>query len=115
MLCSLATSSFADNEKWIKITTWGSRQVFYDKNSVRTISQDEKEVVYCVVTHESSIVKQVRINKKTNKSAIGWNEGRKRNVKVSEFDFSKFGWVYSKIPPKSAESILVRKLWSNSR
>jgi hypothetical protein len=49
------------NEGWIEIATWGERHVFYDKDSVITISQDEKEVIICVSTTESSIMSQTRI------------------------------------------------------
>lgn len=108
----LAVSAQADNENWIKIATWGSREVYYDKNSVITINQDEKEVVYCVVDTNSTVINQIRINRKSKQSAIGRSEGRKYDKKVSDFDFSKSGWQYSKIKSKTADDILLRKLWS---
>lgn len=108
----IAVSAQADNENWIKIATWGSREVHYDKNSVKTINQDEKEVVYCVVDTYSTVINQIRINKKTKQSAMGQSEGRKYGKTVSNFDFSKSGWQYMKIKSKTADDILLRKLWS---
>lgn len=114
MVMLLASTVLADNENWIKIATWGSRQVFYDKNSVKIINPDEKEVVYCVIDASSTVINQIRINKKSKQSAMGRSEGRKYDKKVSDFDFSKSGWLYAKIKPKTADDILLRKLWAKS-
>ena len=99
------------DEQWVKIVKFGDRVIFYDANNVKVISDQEKEVFIAAVSSDSSIINQERLNKTKKQRAIGYSIGRKYGKIVQEFDFSKFGWIYSDIEPKSAESILMKKLW----
>ncbi len=81
---------------------------YYDDKSIKKINDNVIEVYTSSTTQDGTVVRQLRINIKETKFAIGEATGWKTGVSepISQFNFSKAGWVWFSPSNKSEKKII---------
>lgn len=95
LIFSVASNSSAD-EPWVLLSKGkgNNPDFYYNKESIKKIDHDVMEVYDSSVTPKGKTLRQIRIDCKNKKFAIGESDVYIGNNKVQSFDFSKNGWVW---------------------